>query len=60
MMEEWNREMLIERTRAGLARTVAMEPNLDANQFCLPVPRERSPFSETTVYPFRRSQTKSV
>jgi DNA invertase Pin-like site-specific DNA recombinase len=23
MMEEWNREMLIERTRAGLARTVA-------------------------------------
>jgi DNA invertase Pin-like site-specific DNA recombinase len=22
MMEEWNREMLIERTRAGLARTV--------------------------------------
>ena len=60
VLEEWNREMLIERTNAGLARTVANGTKLGRKSVLTPPSRNRLPNSKRMVSPFERFQTRLV
>ena len=59
-LEEWNREMLVERTKSGLARTVANGTKLGRN-LSYPLPStKRLSMQRNEDYPFVRSLPKSV